>query len=156
MLVSRVVCTFTLLLSLAAQAHVYADPKEPNIDSFIKITKKSENYSFQFCLLANKNACQQIGQQASYTTAELEGKVRTLKDRTKLSNIGAIATGGLTLLLSARLYLMRKSIEPKALKRDQTLSYQVDEKGHASGTLEQHRDRIERALKVTITDSETK
>ncbi|HAZ11230.1 MAG: hypothetical protein A2X86_08340 [Bdellovibrionales bacterium GWA2_49_15] len=151
MFLTRFLCIFTLLLSVAARANVYADPKEPNIDHFIKITKKNESYSFQLCLVEEKNSCHQIGLQESYSVAELEGKVRTLKDRTAMSNLGALGTGGLTLLLSARLYLMRKSIESKTLNRDQTLSYQLSEKGEAYGTLEQYLERLERALKIPAT-----
>jgi hypothetical protein len=138
-----------LLLCLTfnqAHADVYADPKEPNVTQFIKISVSKDTYAFKLCDLADVNECQTMGSQAVYSKADLEARIKTLKEKGKAASVFGLVTGGLSLLGTAEYYLRRRAIDPKVLKVKKVLEYKVDEKGTATGTLGFYLSRLEKAL----------
>lgn len=136
------------LFSFQSFADVLPDKNETEARHFISITKVQNRYQFRLCLLQEKKNCTQLGNQVEYTLQELKAKEQELKERGHLYAFGGLLTGGLSLLGTARLYLIRKTISIKNLERTVQLEYKVDERGTATGSIYDYVEKLEKALNV--------
>jgi len=129
----------------SAFANVYPNPRDPKAKHFIKIESENARYSFKLCLLSAEHNCKAIGKKF-YSVRELALKESILTRRLKKSNRLGIRTLGFSLFFSSYYYYVRKTIQPKNLIRDITLSFEDTDKDSDMTEFTNYLSKLETAL----------